>query len=48
MALKKGNDGLTAYIDQELKKMIEEGKVDEWIAQYEKLNDETAGAEDAQ
>lgn len=48
VALKKGNDGLTAYIDQELKKMIEEGKVDEWIAQYEKLNDETAGAEDAQ
>lgn len=48
VALKKGNDGLTAYIDQELKKLIEEGKVDEWIAQYEKLNDETAGAEDAQ
>lgn len=48
VALKKGNDGLTAYIDQELKKMIEEGKVDEWIAQYEKLNDETSGAEDAQ
>ncbi len=48
VALKKGNDGLTAYIDQELKKMIEEGKVDEWITQYEKLSDETAGVEDAQ
>lgn len=45
IALKKGNDALTAYINQELKKLIADGKVDQWIKQYEALSNENSQKE---
>ncbi|MDD7362547.1 MAG: transporter substrate-binding domain-containing protein [Peptoniphilus sp.] len=48
IATQKDNDGLTAYVNQELKKMIDEGKIDEWFNEYEKISSESVGAEDAE
>lgn len=47
VASKKGNDALTAYINQVVQKLIDEGKIKEWIAEYEKLADESTGDEGA-
>lgn len=41
VATKKGNDALTAYINQVVQKLIDEGKIEGWIAEYEKLADES-------
>lgn len=40
IALQKGNDALTSYINSELKKLIKDGKITEWIKQYEALSNE--------
>ena len=45
VASKKGNDALTAYINQVVQKLIDEGKIEGWIAEYEKLADESTGDE---
>lgn len=45
IALKKGNDALTTYINQELKKLITDGKVEQWIKQYEALSNENSQKE---
>lgn len=42
IALKKGDDALTAYINNELKKLVAEGKIAEWIKQYEELSNASA------
>ncbi|MDY3118476.1 MAG: transporter substrate-binding domain-containing protein [Peptoniphilus sp.] len=47
VTMKKGNDGLTAYVDKVLQKLIDEGKIKDWIAQYEKIADESVGEETA-
>ena len=41
VATKKGNDALTAYINQVVQKLIDEGKIKDLIAEYEKLADES-------
>lgn len=43
VTMKKGNDALTAYVNQVLQKLIDEGKVKEWIGEYEKIADESVG-----
>lgn len=43
VTMKKGNDALTAYVNQVLKKLIDEGKIKEWIGEYEKIADESVG-----
>lgn len=43
VTMKKGNDALTAYVNQVLQKLIDEGKIKEWIGQYEKIADESVG-----
>ena len=48
VASKKGNDALTAYINQVVQKLIDEGKIEGWIAEYEKLADESTGDEGAE
>ena len=48
VASKKGNDALTAYINQVVQKLIDEGKIEGWIAEYEKLSDESTGDEGAE
>ncbi|WP_068454152.1 transporter substrate-binding domain-containing protein [Aedoeadaptatus pacaensis] len=48
VASKKGNDALTAYINQVVQKLIDEGKIESWIAEYEKLADESTGDEGAE
>lgn len=45
IAVKKGNDALTAYMNQELKKLMDEGKVEAWIAEYEELSSEALSEE---
>lgn len=44
IALKKGNDALTTYFNRELQKLIDTGKVKEWISQYEKISADAAAA----
>ena len=48
VASKKGNDALTAYINQVVQKLIDEGKIEGWIAEYEKLADESTGDDGAE
>ena len=48
VASKKGNDALTAYINQVVQKLIDEGEIEGWIAEYEKLADESTGDEGAE
>lgn len=48
VASKKGNDALTAYINQVVQKLIDEGKIKDLIAEYEKLADESTGDEGAE
>ncbi|WP_322630856.1 transporter substrate-binding domain-containing protein [Aedoeadaptatus coxii] len=43
VTMKKGNDALTAYVNQVLQKLIDEGKIKEWIGEYEKIADESVG-----
>ncbi|WP_159082009.1 transporter substrate-binding domain-containing protein [Aedoeadaptatus coli] len=43
VANKKGDDAFTAYINQVVQKLIDEGKIEGWIAEYEKLADESTG-----
>ncbi len=48
VANKKGDDALTAYINQVVQKLIDEGKIKNLIAEYEKLADESTGNEGAE
>ena len=48
VANKKGDDAFTAYINQVVQKLIDEGKIEGWIAEYEKLADESTGNEGAE
>ena len=43
VTMKKGNDALTAYVNQVLQKLIDEGKIEGWITEYEKIADESVG-----
>ncbi|MDQ0508101.1 polar amino acid transport system substrate-binding protein [Peptoniphilus ivorii] len=48
IALNKDNKALTAYFNQELKKLIDDGQIEKWIVEYEQLASESAGAEGAE